>query len=134
MQVQSEVKTQTFSGPIPPPQVLEQYNKIVPNAAERILKMAEDESAHRRSQDIMILNANMTAQARQLDISERQTKSIFKSDTIGQILGFLVCLAAISGSVYLAANNQPYVAAALTVLPLGAIIRALLPRLRATKQ
>ena len=38
-----------YSGPIPPPAMLEQYNHIVPGAAERILKMAEEQSAHRRS-------------------------------------------------------------------------------------
>ena len=38
-----------YSGPIPPPAMLEQYDKIVPGAAERILKMAEEQSEHRRS-------------------------------------------------------------------------------------
>lgn len=30
-----------ISGPIPPPQILQQYNNTVPGAAERILTMAE---------------------------------------------------------------------------------------------
>lgn len=38
-----------YTGPIPPPAMLEQYNKIVPGAAERILRMAEDQSSHRRT-------------------------------------------------------------------------------------
>ncbi len=38
-----------YSGPIPPPAMLEQYDKIVPGAAERLLRMAEEQSAHRRS-------------------------------------------------------------------------------------
>lgn len=37
-----------FSGPIPPPEMLAQYNAVLPNGADRIVKMAEDQSAHRR--------------------------------------------------------------------------------------
>lgn len=39
----------SFSGPLPPPVHFEQYEKILPGAAERLLKMAEDQSIHRRS-------------------------------------------------------------------------------------
>lgn len=38
-----------FSGPLPPPAVLEKYNQIIPGAAERILKMAEQQSQHRQA-------------------------------------------------------------------------------------
>lgn len=34
----------SFEGPIPPPNILEAYRKIIPNAPERILKMAEKNS------------------------------------------------------------------------------------------
>lgn len=45
--VQSKaVISQSFSGPIPHPAMLAEYNKIVPDAAERILKMAENNSNH----------------------------------------------------------------------------------------
>jgi uncharacterized membrane protein len=36
-----------FSGPIPPPELLKQYNDIIPDGANRILTMAEKQSAHR---------------------------------------------------------------------------------------
>lgn len=36
-----------FRGPLPPPQILEEYDKIVPGSAERILKMAEEQQKHR---------------------------------------------------------------------------------------
>lgn len=38
--------TQQFSGPVPHPDILRQYNLIVPDAAERILRMAEQDAAH----------------------------------------------------------------------------------------
>ena len=34
-------RTEISIGPIPPPQILQQYNNIIPNAAERILRMTE---------------------------------------------------------------------------------------------
>lgn len=38
----------SFSSPLPPPEILEKYGKIIPNGAERIMVMAEAQSAHRR--------------------------------------------------------------------------------------
>ena len=37
-----------FRGSIPPPEVLKGYEEVLEGAAERILKMAEDEALHRR--------------------------------------------------------------------------------------
>ena len=41
------VQHQQWSGPLPAPEALAQYNNIVPDAAERILRMAEKEQEHR---------------------------------------------------------------------------------------
>jgi uncharacterized membrane protein len=38
----------TFSGPIPPPELLAKYAEIIPNGADRILIMAENQSTHRQ--------------------------------------------------------------------------------------
>lgn len=38
---------QTFSGQLPPPEILAKYNSVVPNAAERIITMAETQAADR---------------------------------------------------------------------------------------
>jgi uncharacterized membrane protein len=37
------------AGPLPAPEVLEQYNRIIPDAADRILRMAETQSLRRRA-------------------------------------------------------------------------------------
>ena len=41
--------SQSFSGPLPPPQVLASYDQILPGCAERIIKMAEEQGLHRRA-------------------------------------------------------------------------------------
>ncbi len=40
-----------FSGPLPHPQILRQYNEVLPGAAERILIMAEKQQDHRIGMD-----------------------------------------------------------------------------------
>ena len=36
-----------WAGPIPPPELLAEYDQVIPNGAERILSMAEKQSDHR---------------------------------------------------------------------------------------
>ncbi len=48
--------TEQFSGPVPPPGVLEQYDQIVPGSAERIIAMAEQEIDHRRNVELKIIS------------------------------------------------------------------------------
>lgn len=40
-----------FTGPLPPPVVLEGYEAVVPGSAERIMAMAEKEQDHRHSRE-----------------------------------------------------------------------------------
>lgn len=44
-------ESKPFSGPIPSPEVLEGYEQLLPGAAERILAMAENYSAHQIAMD-----------------------------------------------------------------------------------
>jgi uncharacterized membrane protein len=49
-----------FSGPLPPPEVLEHYNKIIPNGADRLLKMVEWHAEHRRAYLMKGLEASIS--------------------------------------------------------------------------
>ncbi len=86
--------------------------------------MAETEAANRNRREDEALQANIRAQDRQLAISESQTRLVFRSDLIGQIAGFIVCLCSIAGSVYLGLNGHELLATALAAIPTGAIIKA----------
>ena len=48
-------KVSQFSGPLPPPESLIKYNEAVPNAAERIICMAEKEMQHRHENEKRLL-------------------------------------------------------------------------------
>ena len=48
--IRKEIKAvvSEFSGPLPPPSIIQGYENVIPGAAERILAMAEKQSAHRQ--------------------------------------------------------------------------------------
>jgi uncharacterized membrane protein len=47
--------TQAYQGPIPDPDSLARYEQIQPGFAERIMRMAEEEAIHRRSNENKII-------------------------------------------------------------------------------
>lgn len=56
--VQAQVSA-SFSGPLPHPDILAQYNHAVPNGAERIIVMAEKQSEHRMALETQALTADI---------------------------------------------------------------------------
>lgn len=95
--------------------------------------MAEAEAQHRREQEMVATQANISAQQRQLEIAELQVRLVHRSDGIGQTLGFVVSVTCIAASVYLGMNGQPWLGGTLAALPLAAIIRALRERAKNPK-
>lgn len=72
-----QASSSSFSGPIPPPALLEKYNEIIPNGAERILAMAEKQSTHREYLEKRVVDGNVSNQTR------------------GSYFGFIISLVAI---------------------------------------
>ncbi len=68
---------QSFSGPLPPPNVLAEYSKIIPNGAERIVAMAEKQQDHRQEMESRVVRGNSFDQR------------------LGLILGFIVMMSAV---------------------------------------
>lgn len=125
--VQQQIVTaelQQYSGQIPPPDLLRGFDDLIPGTAARLIQWAEDEQGHRRHLESEAQSANIAAQQRQLAIAEYQSRAVFRSDLVGQVLGFAVCAACVVGAVWLAMQGQPGVAIALTVIPTGAVVLA----------
>lgn len=51
-----------FSGPLPPPQLLAEYERIVPGSADRLIRQMEDQASHRRSIEKVVVDGNVDAQ------------------------------------------------------------------------
>ena len=52
------VRSETYSGILPPPAMLEHYDKIVPGSAERLIKMAENQSQHRMKLESQVIHSD----------------------------------------------------------------------------
>lgn len=71
-----------FIGPVPPPDLLERYNQIIPGAGERIIAMAEQETSHRH------------------DIERTIVTNEYREAKRGQIFAVIIgSLAIISGTI-----------------------------------
>ena len=78
-----------FSGPLPPPEVLEKYNRVIPNAAERILKMAEDQSHHRQTLEKKVIDHDIL------------------NSRLGIVFAFIIAISFITASYFAAIKDHP---------------------------
>lgn len=68
--------------------MLEQYNRVLPDGANRIVAMAESQLQHRQSLEGAVVRGNLRAEIR------------------GQVFGFILGLAAIGGGISLIAHDK----------------------------
>lgn len=83
-----------FSGPIPPPRLLAEYEEICPGLADRIVSMAEKESAHRHTMDGQSLSADIDIQ-----------RKMFQEARVGQICALSIGITAIIAGTYAATHG-----------------------------
>ncbi len=93
LHVSAHLAMQQQSGPIPPPEILRKYDEIHPGLAERIIKMAEEEAAHRR-----IMEREVTA-------VQARDQTAYRRSELGQVFGFATGLAAIGGAALAAVKG-----------------------------
>lgn len=73
-----------YSGPLPPPEMLQGFEQVLPGAAERIFSMVEQEQKHVHA-----------LQERSLAIDEQNVRGAYRLASRGQILGFVVVFASL---------------------------------------
>ena len=81
--------TQTYySGPIVHPEIAEQWEAVLPGAADRIMSQFENQSSHRQTIELKQLGWNNS------------------KEILGQVLAFIIFMTALIGGVYLIAVGQ----------------------------
>lgn len=55
----TSISSSSFSGPLPPPQLMEGYEQVLKGSAERILAMAEAQTQHRIKQENTIVKRSL---------------------------------------------------------------------------
>lgn len=94
-----------FSGPLPHPEILQKYDEILPGAAERIIKMAEQQAEHRRA------------------LEQQAIKSDIKNSKLGIWFGFIIGMSGIIGGIVVAVfGKQQLGGAALSFASLAALV------------
>jgi len=71
----------SFSGPIPPPELLKQYDALIPGTAAKIIAMAESQTQHRIKMEDFVIKSD----------SHRANR--------GLVAGFIVAMATVFGGV-----------------------------------
>jgi len=92
-----------WSGPIPPPNQLAEFEAIIPGSAERILKMAEQEGEHTR------------------EIQRRAVIADIRSQYLGQIFGLIFSLGTVIMIYWLAMAGHEVVASILAGATLATV-------------
>jgi uncharacterized membrane protein len=82
-------QAQLFSGPLPHPSVLQQYQDVFPDCAQRIVAMAEGQSSHRQNLETKKLEGDQQA------------------ELLGQVGATIITLSAIGMSAWLAYLGHP---------------------------
>ena len=104
-------------GPIPSPESLAEYDKVVPGAALRIIEMAEAQAKHRREMERTQMEANVGVARYSLHLDSR-----------GQMFGFGIAISGLIAAViivYLVPNGYGVTAAAaIGGAPLAGLIYA----------
>ncbi|MEI6533555.1 MAG: DUF2335 domain-containing protein [Candidatus Roizmanbacteria bacterium] len=82
------IESTYFAGPLPHPYILKKYEEILPGCADRIIKMAEDQSKHRMGLEKEVVGSNIM------------------NEKIGMFVGFVMSIIVIATSTYLVSVNK----------------------------
>ena len=96
----------THVGPLPDPETLEGYARLIENGAERIMQMAERQQEHR------------------IAIEKQAIKSQLHQSATGQTYAIIIALVFIASSLTCALFNQTVIAGILGVSGLSGIVTA----------
>ena len=92
--------SQKFEGPIPPPDVLQRYDELMPGAASIIIEMAQKQAAHRQLLELEAQRADIAARDKQLDIEGSRISGILLNERLGVFLGWTVAAGCISAAAW----------------------------------
>ena len=123
--ITSQTTSEVWAGPLPSPEALKKFKSIVPNGAERIVRMVEAEQTHR----FEIERANNEADRRNLEENIASNKREQALSRLAIWLGWtvsMICILAALVSVYIGAHWS--VPIAFVGLPTMSVVRAFLIR------
>jgi uncharacterized membrane protein len=98
----------SFSGPIPPPNMLEAYSHVIPDLPERLVSMMEGEQKHRQ-----------TSESRLIGLEEKRMRGTFILAFVGMMGSSLITLGLIGLSAWMLYIGKTAGGAATLISALG---------------
>ena len=112
-QLSLSIRQETFSGPLPDPSTLREYEDLVPGSAKRFIDMAERAIRHHQEME--------AEQVRSEVLSNREAWS---RSRLGAIIGGIVALAFAGVTLGIVLAGYPTAGAVLGSLEVGALVAA----------
>lgn len=106
----------SFNGPLPAPEDFQQYEKVLPGAADRILSMAEKQLSHRTDLEKEIVAKN------------------FRQSSIGQYIGGILALICLGVSCWLGTNGHDWLGGIIATTTVIGIITVFVLNQRANNE
>jgi len=113
---------ESWSAPIPPPEAIRQYETTLSGAFDRILAMAEKESAARHAQ----AEKTLENEARRIEAEDRQGKRYHSNVRSAQFFSLIFMLGCVGAATWCAHIGQPWVAGVIGGATLVQIVHAML--------
>lgn len=102
--VVSVEQRELYAGPIPSAREFAKYEEVVPGSADRILRMAEEQSKHRR------------------EIEKQVVRASIKNSQRGQLIGFVITMIVLGISVWLLATGRELAGFGTILLDLATLV------------
>lgn len=96
----------TYSGAVPPPEMLREFDKIIPNGADRFMKMAENQSEHRRKMEEKIVKSNV------------------RNENLGLVFAFSISIIGLISAAILAYKGNNVGAGVFAIPALGGLVNS----------
>lgn len=102
----THLQAQYYSAPLPHPDMMAEYERIIPGSADRIIKRFEMQSDHRQ-------------RCEKIFVWTQSIKSLG-----GLILGFVIAMTTIVGGIYTALQGKPLLGGTLSFAGLAVLVGA----------
>ena len=106
----------SFMGPVPPPSMMEDYNEIVPNGAERIMAMAESR--------LVMADKKLDMDKARQDAAIADRQEARRAERRGQNYSLIFLLGVLAVSIVGILAGQPILGSSVTILCLASVVYA----------
>lgn len=96
--------TKSFSGPLPPPEILKEYNEIVPGSAQTFVDVFTEQARHR------------------MNLEQTHLRSDRRRSWGGLIAGFIIAMTALCGGILLVYLDHDAAGATIGTTGLGGLV------------